>query len=105
MNLRYGITAKLLVWFLIVIAIFYGTILVLYINVQEVVRLSESIVEKNYAIASATKKIMESLLSIEESKQKYLLLKKKDYLEFFNEAQAVIRRKFDPGDPTEHYGP
>ena len=87
MNIRYGITGKLLVWFLIVIAIFYGTILVLYINVQEVVRLSESIVAKNYAIASATKKMMESLLSMEENKQKYLLLKKNDYLTFFNDEQ------------------
>ena len=87
MKLRYGITGKLLVWFLVVIAIFYGTILVLYLNVQAVVRLSESIVSKNYAIASATKKMTESLLSMEENKQKYLLLKKNDYLTFYNEAQ------------------
>jgi signal transduction histidine kinase len=87
MNLRFGITGKLLVWFLVIIAIFYGTILVLYINVQQVVRLSGSIVAKNYAIASGTKKMMETLLSMEENKQKYQLLKKTDYLVFFNEAQ------------------
>lgn len=87
MNFRLGITGKLLVWFLAIIAIFYGTILVLYINVQQVVRLSGSIVAKNYAIASATKKMTEALLSMEENKQKYLLLKKDDYLVFFNEAQ------------------
>lgn len=87
MDLRVGITGKLLVWFLLIIAIFYGTILVLYINVQQVVRLSESIVAKNYAIASGTKKMMETLLGMEENKQKYLLLKKADYLVFFNEAQ------------------
>lgn len=87
MNLRFGITGKLLVWFLVIIAIFYGTILVLYINVQQVVRLSGSIVAKNYAIASGTKKMIESLLSMEENKQKYMLLKKDDYLVFFNEAQ------------------
>ncbi len=95
MKLRYGITGKLLVWFLIVIAIFYGTILVLYINVQEVVRLSESIVAKNYAIASATKKMMESLLSMEENKQKYILLKKDDYLTYFNEAQRSFEENLD----------
>ena len=88
MNLRIGITGKLLIWFLVIIAIFYGTILVLYINVQQVVGLSGSIVAKNYAIASATKKIMEALLSMEENKQKYQLLKKDDYLTFFNEAQS-----------------
>ena len=87
MNLRFGITGKLLVWFLVIIAIFYGTILVLYINVQQVVRLSGSIVAKNYAIASSTKKMIESLLSMEENRQKYMLLKKKDYLVFFNEAK------------------
>ncbi|BBO69241.1 hypothetical protein DSCA_31710 [Desulfosarcina alkanivorans] len=90
MNLRLGITGKLLVWFLVIIAIFYGTILVLYINVQQVVRLSGTIVAKNYAIASGTKKMMEALLSTEENKQKYLLLKKADYLVFFNEAQRAF---------------
>jgi len=90
MKLRVGITGKLLVWFLTIIAIFYGTILVLYINVQQVVKLSGSIVAKNYAIASGTKKMMETLLSMEENKQKYLLLKKTDYLLFFNEAQQTF---------------
>ena len=90
MNLRLGITGKLLIWFLVIIAIFYGTILVLYINVQQVVGLSGSIVAKNYAIASATKKMMEALLGMEESRQKYELLKKDDYLTFFNEAQNTF---------------
>ena len=88
MNLRLGITGKLLIWFLVILAIFYGTILVMYINVQQVVGLSGSIVAKNYAIASATKKMMEALLSMEENRQKYDLLKKDDYLTFFSEAQT-----------------
>lgn len=91
MNLRFGITGKLLVWFLVIIAIFYGTILVLYINVQQVVGLSGSIVAKNYAIASGTKKMMESLVRMEENKQKYQLLGKTDYLAFFNEAQHIFQ--------------
>lgn len=95
MNLRFGITGKLLVWFLVIIAIFYGTILVLYINVQQVVKLSGSIVAKNYAIASGTKKMMETLLSMEENKQKFLLLKKADYLVFFNEAQRAFEENLD----------
>ena len=90
MNLRFGITGKLVAWFLVIIAIFYTTILVLYINVQQVVTLSGSIVAKNYAIASGTKKMMETLLGMEENKQKYLLLKKADYLVFFNEAQHTF---------------
>lgn len=86
MNLRFGITGKLVVWFLVIIAIFYATILVLYINVQQVVGLSGSIVTKNYTIASATKKMAESLLSMEENRQKYQLLNKPDYLGFYSEA-------------------
>lgn len=90
MNFKLGITGKLLIWFFVIIAIFYGTILVLYIDVQQVVRLSEAIVEKNYTIATGTKKMTEALLTMEESKQKYKLLKKLDYLVFFNEAQHML---------------
>jgi signal transduction histidine kinase len=95
MNFQFGITGKLLVWFLAIIAIFYATILVLYINVQQVVGLSGSVVARNYAIASATKKMMEALLGMEESKQKYLLLEKEDYLTFFNEGQAGFETNLD----------
>ncbi|MGA6924583.1 MAG: HAMP domain-containing sensor histidine kinase, partial [Desulfosarcina sp.] len=49
----------------------------------------------NYAIASATKKMAEALLSMEENKQKYLLLKKTDYLLFFNEAQQAFEENLD----------
>ncbi|MFO7645448.1 MAG: HAMP domain-containing sensor histidine kinase [Desulfosarcina sp.] len=90
MNLRFGITGKLLVWFLLIIAIFYGTIVVLYVDVQRVVGLSESIVAKHYTIASGSKKMIEMLLSMEENKQKFLLLKTSDYLTFFNEAQRAF---------------
>ncbi|GAB6905666.1 putative sensor with HAMP domain [Desulfosarcina cetonica] len=90
MQLRFGITGRLTLWFLVIIAIFYGTILVLYLNIQEVVRQSGSIVAKNFAIASASKKISEALLSMEENRQKYLLLQKTDYLAFYNEAQKAF---------------
>ena len=90
MNLRFGITGKLLVWFFAIIAIFYGTILVLYINVAAGGRAVRVHRGKNYAIASGTKKMTESLLSMEENKQKYLLLKKSDYLVFFNDAQHAF---------------
>ena len=87
MKINYGITGKLLAWFFSIIIIFCLTISLLYINVTKIVELSESSVNKNYAIASGTKKIMEALLSMEENKQKYILLKKADYLTFYNEAQ------------------
>jgi len=90
MNFKPGITGKLTIWFLVIIAIFYSTILVLYIDVQQVVGRSETIVEKNYTIAKGTKKMSEALLSMEESKQKYELLQKVEYLVIFNEEQHVF---------------
>lgn len=83
MDPSYGITSKLLIWFGVVVSIFYGTILVLYINVQQVVRISETIVEKNYTISSISKKMIENLINMEESDKKYGLLQKKEYLDFF----------------------
>ena len=87
MDPSYGITGKLLVWFFAIVAIFYGTILILYINFQQVVQISESIVSKNYAISDNSKKMLENLLSMEENEKKYRLLQKKDYLNFFTEAR------------------
>jgi signal transduction histidine kinase len=84
---KYGITSKLFVWFFITLLIFYGTILVLYINFQEIVRLSEDIVTKNNKISSLSKKMIENLLYMEENDKKYHLLKKEDYLGYFISAQ------------------
>jgi signal transduction histidine kinase len=91
MDPSYGITSKLLVWFGVIVSIFYGTILVLYINVQQVVKISETIVNKNHTISSISKKMIENLINMEESEKKYGLLQKQDYLDFFlNE-----RKKFE----------
>lgn len=87
MDPSYGITGKLLIWFFAIVSIFYGTILVLYLNFQQVVHISERIVNKNYAVSDHSKKILESLLSMEENEKKYRLLKKTDYLKFFTEAR------------------
>lgn len=91
MDPSYGITSKLLVWFGVVVSIFYGTILVLYINVQQVVKISETIVNKNYTISSISKKMIENLINMEESEKKYGLLQKEDYLDFF----LTERQKFE----------
>lgn len=87
MDPSYGITNKLLIWFFAVVSIFYGTILVLYLNFQQVARISERIVSKNYAISDHSKKMFENLLSMEENEKKYRLLRKSDYLNFFRDAQ------------------
>jgi signal transduction histidine kinase len=93
MDPSYGITGKLLIWFFTIVAIFYGTILLLYLNFQHVVHLSEGIVNKNYAISDYSKRVLENLISMEENEKKYHLLKKEDYLTFFINA----RNEFEGG--------
>lgn len=87
MDPSYGITGKLLIWFFAIVAIFYGTILMLYMNFQQVVHISEQIVSKNYAVSDYSKRMLENLLSMEENEKKYHLLKKEDYLQFFSAAR------------------
>ncbi|MCP4746536.1 MAG: HAMP domain-containing histidine kinase [Desulfobacteraceae bacterium] len=91
MDPSYGITGKLLIWFFAIVTIFYSTILLLYLNFQQVVTISERLVNKNYAISDNSKKMLESLLSMEENEKKYRLLRKPDYLDFFTDA----RREFE----------
>jgi signal transduction histidine kinase len=90
MDPSYGITGKLLIWFFAIVSIFYGTILVLYLNFQQVVLISERIVSKNYSITDHSKKMFESLLSMEENEKKYRLLHKDDYLTFFEDARKAF---------------
>jgi signal transduction histidine kinase len=90
MDPSYGITGKLLIWFFAIVSIFYGTILVLYLNFQQVTLISERIVSKHYAISEYSKKMFESLLSMEENEKKYRLLNKDDYLNFFLEARKAF---------------
>ncbi len=77
-----------MIWFFMVVAIFYGTILMLYMNFQQVVHISERTVSRNYAISDTSKRILENLISMEENEKKYHLLEKEDYLNFFAEARA-----------------
>jgi len=92
MDPSYGITGKLLIWFFAIVSIFYGTILVLYLDFQQVAHISESIVSKNYSISDHSKKMFENLLSMEENEKKYRLLKKDDYLTFFINAQQEFEQ-------------
>ncbi len=91
MELKIGITGKLLIWFCLFVLIFYGTILVLFVNIKHVVRISENIVNTHFEIASLSKKMIENLLQMEESDKKYHLLRKEDYLAYF----TVARTEFE----------
>ena len=83
-----GITTKLFIWFLFFVLVFFGTVFVLYINVHKMMTISNNVVNQHYLVASASKKMLESLLSLEENEKKFLLMQKKDYLDYFFTAQA-----------------
>jgi signal transduction histidine kinase len=87
-----GITAKLFIWFFLFVLIFFSTVFVLYINVHKMMKISENIVNKNHTIASASKKMVEHLLSMEENEKKYFVLKKADYLDNFFSAQNEFEK-------------
>lgn len=87
MRLRSSIMLKLFLWYLVLISIFYGTILVLFLHIQQIMTISGNIVNRHYRIASASKKMIDSLLWMAESESKYDLLKKEDYKEYFLSAQ------------------
>ncbi|PID76233.1 MAG: two-component sensor histidine kinase [Deltaproteobacteria bacterium] len=83
MKLGFGISSKLFLSYTIFIFIFYGTLFILYVDVHQMMRLSDDIITKHHKISSASKKMIESLLNMEENEKKYFLLKKSDYLEYF----------------------
>jgi len=93
MKLKSGITGKLLIWYFMFVLIFFGTVFILYLNVHRMMRISEDIVNKNYKISSASKKMIENLLNMEENEKKYFLLKKKRLCELFHLRAERIRRK------------
>jgi len=87
MKLKLGIRIKLFFWYFVLVSIFYGTIFVLFIHIRQIMRISENIIDRNYAISSASKKMIESLLSMEENEKKFILLKKKEYKNYFSAAR------------------
>ncbi|RJP76250.1 MAG: sensor histidine kinase [Desulfobacteraceae bacterium] len=70
-----------MIWFFFFISIFCGTILILFVNIQKIVTISENLVEQNFEISSTSKKMIENLLAMEESSRKYKLLKKDIYIQ------------------------
>jgi signal transduction histidine kinase len=87
MKIKFGIILKLFFWYLATSLIFYGTIVILFVHIRELVKISEDIANRNYRISSASKKMIDSLLWMAENQKKYDLLKKEDYKEYFASAQ------------------
>lgn len=84
--MKYGIRAKLLLWYLLLVSIFYGTIFALLMQISQIMQISENMVHRNVEIA-ASKKMVENLLSMEENEKKYSVLNKKEYKDYFVAAQ------------------
>lgn len=83
MFIRNSIKRKLIAWFSISVVIFSVTMVVLYVNVKQIVKIPERIVNKNLEIASEAKKMVEDLLSMEEYEKKYTILEKDEYKTLF----------------------
>lgn len=84
--MKTGIRSKLLLWYLILLSIFYGTILVLILQIRRIMHISETMINSNLEI-SASKKMIENLLTMEENEKKFFLLNKEEYRGYFITAQ------------------
>jgi len=87
MRLRAGILVKLFAWYLLACLVFYGTILSLFVHIKELGRISEDIVNRNYRISTASKKMIDTLWWMAENQKKYDLLKKEEYKQYFADGQ------------------
>jgi signal transduction histidine kinase len=86
MGIRPGIKVKLFLFYIILVTIFGGTIFILFVHISQMREISDTIVKRNH-LSSLTKVLLENLLSMEENKNKYNLLKKQEYRDYYLSAQ------------------
>jgi len=80
---RLGITAKLLLWCMVLVGTFYATTSVLILRIQSLVEVSSAIVNINYDLDLAAQRMIQQLLSLEENRKRYEILQKDAYLDAF----------------------
>jgi signal transduction histidine kinase len=80
---RLGITAKLLIWCMVLVAIFYATTTVLLLRIQSLVAVSGEIVNTNYDIDKSAQRMIQQLLSLEENRKRFEILQKESYIKSF----------------------
>lgn len=95
MTISMGITSKLLISFCSFIFIFYGTLLTLFINIQNLIETSEQIVNVNNQVAALAKTVSNNLIDIELNDKKFRLLKKESYLELFETAKMELKSNLE----------
>jgi len=87
MKIKIGILVKLFAWYLLACLVFYGTILFLFVHIRQLGKISEDVANRNYRIATASKKMIDTLWWMAENQKKYDLLKKEEYKEYFASGQ------------------
>jgi len=87
MKIRFGIILKLFFWYFAIIFISYGTIVVFFTYIQQIMKVSDAIVNKRYRISSNSKRMIDSLFTMEESEKRYDVLKRSEYIGYFASAQ------------------
>ncbi len=95
MNVKRGITTKFLIWFLSFFLIYFGTVLVLYINVHRMMSISETITQKYDRVSQIARQMFENLLKMEENEKKFLLLKKLQYRTCFLQTFDQLKQGID----------
>ena len=79
---RLGITAKLLLWSLALILIFYLTTAYLLVRTERIVASSSTIAGVHYDIGVSTQRMIQTLLTLEENRKRYEILQKDIYMEY-----------------------
>jgi signal transduction histidine kinase len=78
---------KLFLWYFAIISASYGMIIFFFMYIQQMMRVSDEIVNKKYIISSNAKNMIDSLFNMEENERKYDVLKRAEYIKYFASAQ------------------
>lgn len=92
MKIRFGLMMKFLLWHLVIVGIFFLTIIFLFFHINQIKEASEKIVNKRYMLSSISKRMMDNLFTMEENEKKYRLLKKEEYKEYYLSAQKEYEK-------------
>ena len=95
MKIKFGITSKLMLLFSLLIFIFYGTLLVLFVNIQNLLETSQQIISINNRVETVSRGLLDSLLSMDVNAKKFRLLKKNIYLTYFKSSKKEFRERLD----------
>jgi len=94
-RIRMGITTRLLLWCLALIAIFYATTAYLLSGIDEIVADSGEIVRTNHEVGVAVQRMLQQLSKLEEDRKRYEILQDDAYME------AVVQDLDQLGDMLE----